>query len=276
MVYINNEHDIFLRPTSAEQNATGLQNFGFNDFHSVKPSTAFHVLANQTVHIILSGSGTYHLNNNTHKLKAGQMFFTPTNIPLAYYPDSDDPWSYVWFSMYSDALAQYIPLLGLSLNTPYADIKNFEAVKNTVDILLKQLQNNSSQPIFCCISSFMQLLALEEKEITSSEDTKKIYIQSIKKHIDDNYSFQSFTVDALCDMMHLSHSYICRIFSAEEGCTVMNYIENVRLTKAAKLLKDTNLNVNSIAAAVGYKDSLHFMKRFKKKFGTTALEYRRQ
>ena len=56
----------------------------------------------------------------------------------------------------------------------------------------------------------------------------------------------------------------------------MNYIENVRLTKAAKLLKDTNLNVNSIAAAVGYKDSLHFMKRFKKKFGTTALEYRRQ
>ena len=136
---------------------------------------------------------------------------------------------------------------------------------------------NDNSLLFLIVCATILLLIIVAIIISSNKANKKrAYIQSIKKHIDDNYSFQSFTVDALCDMMHLSHSYICRIFSTSEGCTIINYIENVRLRKACKLLTDTSLNVSHISSMVGYSDPLHFMKSFKKKFGITALEYRRR
>lgn len=276
MISVYSEHDIFLRPNSAEQVMTGLHNFGYNDFFEVKPIKFVHSQPFETLHIVLSGKGSYHLCGKTYFVKEGDMFFTPADTPLCYYPDSDEPWSYVWYAVNAGVLSEYISLLEVNAQAPVKRIKNAAAVKGVITKLLEELKTIPSQPVFCCLAAFMQVLALEAMEIESEEDSKAVYIRSIKKYIEDNYRSQDFTVDALCDMMHLSHSYICRIFSSVEGCTVISYIETLRLNKAAELLRDTKLSVNSIAGSVGYKDSLHFMKRFKKHFGVTALEYRKK
>lgn len=275
MIYVYSEHDIFLRPNSAEQVMTGLHNFGFNDFYEVKPIKFTHSQPFETVHIVLSGKGYYHLNGNIYELKEGDMFYTPADMPLCYYPDSESPWSYVWYAVNAGSLSEYISLLELNTVSPVKRIKNGSAVKSIIMSLLGELKTTSAQPVFRCLSALMQVLALEAREIESEEDQKAVYIRSIKKYIEDNYRSQDFTVDALCGMMHLSHSYICRVFSAAEGCTIISYVEALRLSKAAELLRDTTLSVNSIASSVGYKDSLHFMKRFKKHFGITALQYRK-
>ena len=122
----------------------------------------------------------------------------------------------------------------------------------------------------------MELIACEGKCITSQTDQKLNYVQNVKDLINKNYASPDFTIDALCSMMHLSHSYVCRIFSNIEDCTVASYMENVRLSHAADLLANTNHNVSRIASMVGYNDPLHFMKRFKLKYGITALNYRRR
>lgn len=276
MISVYSKHDIFLRPNSAEQVMTGLHNFGFNDFCEVKPIKFVHSQPFETVHIVLSGKGYYHLNNNVYEVNEGDMFYTPADMPLCYYPDSESPWSYVWYAVNTGSLSEYISLLELNTASPVKRIKNAEEVKKIIMLLLGELKEKSLQPVFRCLSAFMQVLAFEAKEIESEEDIKAVYVRSVKKYIEDNYRSQDFTVDAICGMMHLSHSYICRVFNAVEGCTIISYIEALRLDKAAELLRDTTLSVNSIAGSVGYKDPLHFMKRFKKHFGITALQYRKK
>ena len=275
MISVYSDCDIFLRPNPAEQALTGLHSSGFNDFHEVKPIEIFRSQPFETLHIVLSGKGIYHQGAKTYHISAGNMFYTPADMPICYYPERDEPWSYVWFAFNSDVLTKYFSLFELDTESPVKDIKNFKEIKNIVACLIEEYRNFSSQPVFRCLAAFMKILAVEANEIESKEDAKTVYIQNIKKYIENNYKSQDFTVDALCDMMHLSHSYICRIFSDVEGCTVMNYIETVRLGKAAELLRDTSLNVNRIASSVGYNDALHFMKRFKKHFGVTALQYRK-
>ncbi len=52
-------------------------------------------------------------------------------------------------------------------------------------------------------------------------------------------------------------------------------MEKVRLEHAAQLLASSEHSVSRIASMVGYSDPLHFMKRFKMRYGVTALNYRK-
>lgn len=275
MAYLDDECEIYIRSNSAEAQITGLFEVGYNNFKYIKPIMVPYSRQNETLHIILSGNGVYQLNNKLYYLKKGQMFFTPENTPLAYYPEKGKCWSYVWFTFWGDILSRYIPQLGIDAAKPYCDTKHFDEITHILNNMFKQC-NKDIINSFYCISSFMQILALEATPIESDINSQNLHINNIKKLIDSNFTSQDFTVDALCGMMHMSHSYICRIFKAHEGITIVNYIENIRLSHAAKLLTHTNYSVTRISEAVGYRDPLHFMKCFKKKYGTTALQYRQR
>lgn len=206
-------------------------------------------------------------------LKEGQLFFTPSNIPIAYYPQNKSNWKYAWFMLSTDISSQYIPLLGMDIEKPYCDMQNFNEIKDLLNNMFSSCEKNVVNS-FCCLSAFMQILALEASPMESDIKPQNIHIHNIKKWIDSNFMSQDFSVDMLCGMMHMSHSYICRIFKAYEGITIVSYIENVRLSQAKKLLLQTNDSISKISETVGFRDPMYFMKCFKKKYGMTALQYR--
>ncbi len=274
MLYTYNDENIFLVPSAFEQEITGLINFGYNDFAIVKPVELMHTSIYDSLHIVLDGCGTYEINNRTYNVKCGDMFFIPMNVMMRYPPDKELPWKYVWFSFTPNFIAKYMPLLEINVQEPVKKLNNFEQVSAIMFDAIKNCKASGELSVYSCMALFMQFLALEGKAAKTIKDPKQMYLESIKAYIESNYTSPDFTVDMLCGMMHLSHSYICRIFSEAEGSTIVNYVEALRLSHAAKLLLDTNLNVNQIAPLVGYRDHLHFMKRFKKKYGITAIEYR--
>ncbi len=276
MLHLFSKENIYLVPSQAEQEITGLMNFGFNDFSVVKPIETMHTALYNSLHIVLSGSGTYRLGNKTYQVEKGDIFFTPMNIMLSYPPDKDAPWKYIWFAMKRNTLSKYLPLLGIDENNPVKKLNNFEQIQDIVTSALEECISKEYFSVYSCMALFMQFLAIEAKVTKPLKDTKETYMESIKAYIENNYTSPDFTVDALCSTMHLSHSYICRIFYECEGCTVINYIEQLRLNQAAKLLSQTKLNVSQIASIVGYSDPLHFMKRFKLKHKMTALSYRKE
>ncbi len=272
--FINQYHTYF-RANPAEEQATGLYDVGCDDFNKIKPILIFYQKPYPTVHFVLSGKGCYQLGDKTYEISAGDMFYTPENTALRYFPDENDPWTYVWFALQGENLSKFIPLFQLSSHTPVKSMQKFEEVCSVLHKMLENCNTNSQQKIFHCLSAFMEIIALEGKSIESHTDQKTVYVQTVKNLIHENFASPDFTVDALCDMMHLSHSYICRIFSMSEDCTVANYMEKVRLQHAAELLTSTNHSVSKVASLAGYNDPLHFMKRFKMRYGITALSYRR-
>ena len=74
--------------------------------------------------------------------------------------------------------------------------------------------------------------------------------------------------------MHINKSYLSTVFIAQTGIRFVDYITNIKLIRAAWLLKNTQMKVSAVANRMDYKDTAYFSKQFKKSFGFTPSEYR--
>ena len=78
-----------------------------------------------------------------------------------------------------------------------------------------------------------------------------------------------FTLNDMADALRLIKPYISQIFKQETGQTVMSYVTDVKINQAKMLLHDTNLSILAISERLGYYDSSHFGRVFKKVTGLT-------
>ena len=76
-------------------------------------------------------------------------------------------------------------------------------------------------------------------------------------------------------MVHISEYYFCHLFKEHMGMTFLAYLNDVRIHKAAQLLKNTNLSITRIAAETGYNDVNYFCRIFRKKMNRSPGNYRK-
>ena len=91
-----------------------------------------------------------------------------------------------------------------------------------------------------------------------------------------HYSDTSMSVEMVADHAGFSMDYFNRIFLAHTGFTVMAYVNYMRVKKAVALLRNTNKTVLEIALEVGYDSHEGFIKAFKKHYGVTPSDYRKE
>ncbi len=99
-------------------------------------------------------------------------------------------------------------------------------------------------------------------------------IRIARKYIDEHY-MEQLTLDELADMVHLSSSYLSTVFKEETGLGFSDYLINCRISAAKDLLRTTDKSLPEIAEAIGYKDSKHFGKLFKKIAGIKPTDFRK-
>lgn len=99
-------------------------------------------------------------------------------------------------------------------------------------------------------------------------------IRDTLRYILANYT-QDITLPQLAARHHISNEHLSRLFKKEIGDTITDYIANLRVKKAAELLKSSELSISEISMYVGYPDSNYFVKKFKKRYGMTPSTYRR-
>lgn len=78
----------------------------------------------------------------------------------------------------------------------------------------------------------------------------------------------------ISDELHINKSYLSTVFIAQTNIRFVDYITNVKLMRAAWLLKNTEMKVGEIAQRIDYKDVAYFSKQFKKFFSYSPSEYR--
>ncbi|MBT2696804.1 response regulator [Bacillus sp. ISL-40] len=100
-------------------------------------------------------------------------------------------------------------------------------------------------------------------------------IIDLKSFINTNYK-EPIVLDDLGKLFHKNPAYLCSLFSKAVGNTIFEYITNVRLNNAKKLLRTSNLKVSEICKQVGYENQKYFNQVFKKNIGTTPGLYRSQ
>ncbi|MDZ5606368.1 bifunctional transcriptional activator/DNA repair enzyme AdaA, partial [Bacillus pseudomycoides] len=100
------------------------------------------------------------------------------------------------------------------------------------------------------------------------------WVTQIIKYIENNYR-QPLTLEILADMCHGSPYHLQRTFKRMKGITPLEYIQQIRITKAMQYLTDTNQTIMEIGFAVGVPNTAHFATLFKRKTGYTPTEYRK-
>lgn len=99
-------------------------------------------------------------------------------------------------------------------------------------------------------------------------------IAQAKMFIENNYGDIDLSLGRVCEELHVSPSYFSLIFKKETQNTFVEFLTKVRLEKAKKLLKTSDLKNYEIAEKIGFTDPQYFSTVFKKHVGVTPTEYR--
>ena len=87
---------------------------------------------------------------------------------------------------------------------------------------------------------------------------------------------QHWTTEEMAEIVELSVPHLQRLFKQESGIARLTFLQNARLEKSRELLETTFLQISQIGIAVGMPNDSHFTRDFKKKYGATPTEYRKQ
>ena len=109
-------------------------------------------------------------------------------------------------------------------------------------------------------------------EVAQDENYQDDRLVSILNYIQANY--QDVTLESLAEQFRLSVPYISKYIKDKSGKTFGEHVAHMRMKKAKALLRNGNMTVEHISAAVGYQNVEHFNRSFKKMFDMTPIQYR--
>ena len=99
------------------------------------------------------------------------------------------------------------------------------------------------------------------------------FVQKAKAIVEKNMGDPSFGVEQMADEIHLSRAQLFRKLKAITGISPNEFINDIRLEKAAVLIQAKADILTQISYSVGYNEQSYFAKRFRKKFGVSPREY---
>ncbi len=252
------------------------------------------------LNIIVQGVGCHYIEGNRFIVKCGDTLMIPPNVRHGYVPYDENNFSIFhllvdkqFFSDYSKEI-EMMPYMQTFLN-----IEPMIRINNEKNACFLNLNEQRRKRIFPFLSNLVHLA----KKRGRCEKTLNFYTLGLmgelayymfegdigEKVANDNYSLnilrsidymgahiqENITLDELAKSANMSRSEYCIRFKKLFNDTPMQYLINMRLNKAVKLLQDEKLQITDIASDCGFFDNSHMTRFFRKKYNMTPREYRK-
>ncbi|QNK41801.1 AraC family transcriptional regulator [Caproicibacter fermentans] len=114
---------------------------------------------------------------------------------------------------------------------------------------------------------------LSEKEFEEKTRSLK-HFNTVLQFIEDNYD-KKIRLKELADSANLSACHFCRTFKQITGKTLTNYVNEIRLEKAACFLKQTDLNITETALKCGFDSISYFNRLFSRHYKISPTKFRK-
>ncbi len=108
-------------------------------------------------------------------------------------------------------------------------------------------------------------------KVVIEDDSRRVL--KVKNFINENYMYE-IKLKTLADLANMSQSAFSRFFKLHTGRTLSDYIIDIRLGYATRMLLDTNDTVATISFNCGYNNLSNFNRIFKRKKGCSPSEFR--
>lgn len=116
------------------------------------------------------------------------------------------------------------------------------------------------------------------KKVMENPNRQVVLSDTLKKIVDyvnENLSDEDMRLTLLAENMNMNPNYISQLFKKELGCGYHAYLNQVRVEKAKKYLRQTNEPITVVAELVGFSDYRIFTKIFKGIVGVTPSQFRK-
>ena len=124
---------------------------------------------------------------------------------------------------------------------------------------------------------FMELCVLICRAFSRAERKSLSEISNLSRLLEfmKRHYMEELPLPELARRGHCSVSSLCRLFRSALGRSPGEYLNTLRLERAAKELRETEKSISAIAFSCGFQDSNYFSFRFSRHFGCSPREYRR-
>lgn len=243
--------------------------------HTFGPAVRDHFL----LHFVTAGKGVFSRSGASYTLGPGEGFLIFPDEITCYEADKESPWCYSWVGFSGQNAKQLLAELGLSPEKP---IFRFSSAKEIDRIFsaMEKTDETSPEGQLCLTGHFFMLLSLLSRaepaaDTPSAFSTKRDYVTQALLYIRQNYA-QPLTVSGIAQKLGIHRAYFSAVFREHTHTTPQAFILQTRMEKAAALMHDERLSILHIARSVGYEDALQFSKMFKKHFGLSPREFRKE
>jgi len=175
-------------------------------------------------------------------------------------------------------LRSEFPWMQICVLTGYRDFAYAqEAIRLGVTrYLLKPSKMNEIEEALTVMTE--KLSALEPEALPVPEEdghAGSFLVNQATKYMEEHFN-QKLSLQEVADNCFVSQWHLSKLINKHTGGSFYDLLNTIRIEKAKQLLKDPQLRIGQIVELIGYSDSAHFARIFKKSTGLSANEYRNQ
>lgn len=224
---------------------------------------------------VIDGTGTLNYDGKTYKLSQGDCVFIDCSKGYTH-KTGKDLWTLKWIHFngknMNDIYNKYIERNGKNV----IHSSNFNSYINMCDSVFSIAKSKSYIKDIAINEKLSSLITLlMEKTIRKENFVASKYneLDKIKAFLDSNYK-NKISLNEISNKFFINKFYLIRIFKAEYGITIYDYLNQLRITKAKELLRFTNESISKIGRDSGFPDANYFSRKFKQLTGETPKEYK--
>ena len=168
-------------------------------------------------------------------------------------------WAYVFYAL---LIASFGGLVAFSWN-------RYQAEKR-LHLTINDLRSNMRWLREKFFGSLEEKGDIKQVKVKGNNDA---LMERVVRCVNDNLSNPDFSVEMLTSEVGISRAQLHRKMKEMTGLSTSEFIRNLRLEQASRLIREGKINITQVAYSVGFNNQAHFSTVFKKHFGMTPTEY---
>lgn len=170
-------------------------------------------------------------------------------------------------------------LLSCAVDEAQLSYIKYKLVYNTMDVMREmdasaEQMDELVQLVNLDAESFEECMSLQMTKLFAKMKKKDVTDGQILSYIEQNYNDSEISMRAIADHFGISERSISRVLKKSTNKTYKEYLNQIRLEQACKLLIETDLDIRTIIKQVGCYDVSSFNRLFKQAFDMTPMEFR--
>ena len=221
------------------------------------------------LHLVTSGEAVLKIATHTYKIDTGTVFFFFPGVP--YEIEGDGDFRYAYVSFMGNSVAELLSEFGVTIENSV--LKGFSHLTELwLSSLVRVNQKNANILTESVLLYTLSYISEKDKGIQKIKNSEQLF-DVILDYVNTHYREADITLRSVANIFSYTEKYLSHFFKNKKGMGFNEYVGELRLQHAYRLMEGGCVTVSEIAAKCGFADPLYFSKFFKKKTGVSPSEY---